>query len=343
MGAAESNPVRNMDKRTARRTYRAEFEEAIRLYRCSPKVAAEHAQLAMAAGAADDAAADDADAAAVRVCVRKRPIHREETDGLEFDVVTAARDRLVAVHDARMHSDMRHMQMHHHEFVFDRVFSEAADNDQVYEAAARPLARAAARPGGFSTVLMYGQTGSGKTFTMMGDISNYAHRGVAPRAVAHVFQEVNMRVETAFKITCTYMEIYNEKVFDLLADADAERTADYTIAEEKGGKGVFVRGLTEVVVATEQDALNLLFSGELGRTTAQHKLNRQSNRSHSVFTVYVQQQARSGVSERVISSKLNLVDLAGSERLKKTMEMDSGAPLDETLKKESMYINQSLT
>ena len=60
MGAAESNPVRNMDKRTARRTYRAEFEEAIRLYRCSPKVAAEHAQLAMAAGAADDDAADDA-------------------------------------------------------------------------------------------------------------------------------------------------------------------------------------------------------------------------------------------------------------------------------------------
>ena len=83
MGAAESNPVRNMDKRTARRTYRAEFEEAIRLYRCSPKVAAEHAQLAMAAGAADDDAADDADDAAVRVCVRKRPIHREETDALE--------------------------------------------------------------------------------------------------------------------------------------------------------------------------------------------------------------------------------------------------------------------
>ena len=76
---------------------------------------------------------------------------------------------------------------------------------------------------------------------------------------------------------------------------------------------------------------------------AQHKLNRRSNRSHSVFTVFVQQQSRSGVSERVISSKLNLVDLAGSERLKKTMEMDSGAPIDETLKKESMYINQSLT
>ena len=112
---------------------------------------------------------------------------------------------------------------------------------------------------------------------------------------------------------------------------------------------MIVRGLCEVEVRSEAEALNLLYTGQLARTTAQHKLNRNSNRSHSIFTVVLKQQSRSGVSERVVTSKLNLVDLAGSERLKKTMESADGAhggysaPIDETLKKESMYINQSLT
>jgi kinesin family protein 6/9 len=52
-------------------------------------------------------------------------------------------------------------------------------------------------------------------------------------------------------------------------------------------------------------------SGELRRTTAQHKLNRKSNRSHSIFSIYIQQKAKTGVNERVLTSKLNLVDLAG--------------------------------
>ncbi|CAM9412742.1 unnamed protein product [Ectocarpus fasciculatus] len=82
------------------------------------------------------------------------------------------------------------------------------------------------------------------------------------------------------------------------------------------------------------------------RTTAQHNLNKKSNRSHSIFTVYVTQRAKSGVSEKVVSSKLNLVDLAGSERLKKALDqerLEGRTVSDETIKKESMYINQSLS
>jgi len=105
-----------------------------------------------------------------------------------------------------------------------------------------------------------------------------------------------------------------------------------------------IRGLNEVQIDSEQDALNYLYSGELARTTSQHKLNKRSNRSHSIFTIFLQQRARSGVSERIVCSKLNLVDLAGSERLKKTMDdADDLVKIDATTKKESMYINQSLT
>lgn len=147
----------------------------------------------------------------------------------------------------------------------------------------------------------------------MGDTQSYEHRGIAPRSLGQLFGETNSRLEFEYKISCTYMEIYNERIFDLLTDlANPDQASDFTIVEEKDGRGTFVRGLTEVEVKNEVEALNLMFTGELARTTATHKLNRRSNRSHSVFTVYIQQRQRSGVSEKVAHSKLHLVDLAGA-------------------------------
>jgi kinesin family protein 6/9 len=177
----------------------------------------------------------------------------------------------------------------------------------------------------------------------MGDTSNYEHRGIAPRSIGQLFSEINSRIEFEFKIYCTYMEIYNERIYDLLGDLSSpDQANEYTVAEQKNGKGVFVRGLTEVEVTSEAEALNLLFGGELQKTTAQHKLNRKSNRSHCLFTVYLQQRQRSGVSERIVHSKLHLIDLAGSERIKKTMDNIDGKMGDETTRNESMKINQSL-
>ena len=77
----------------------------------------------------------------LRVCVRKRPIFRHEVKNGEFDVVTCMDDatssmQLAVVHDARMHADMRRMLMRHNTFSFDKVFSETADNDEVYRRAA---------------------------------------------------------------------------------------------------------------------------------------------------------------------------------------------------------------
>ena len=178
----------------------------------------------------------------------------------------------------------------------------------------------------------------------MGDTQNYEHRGVAPKSLGQIFNEINSRLEFEYRVSCTYMEIYNEKFFDLLQDLSLpDQINDFTIVEEKDGRGVFVRGLNEIEVKNENEALNLLFSGELARTTATHKLNRKSNRSHSIFTIYLQQRQRSGVSEKVCHSKLHLIDLAGSERLKKTMDGQDGPNTDGVLKRESMNINQSLS
>ncbi|CAM9629433.1 unnamed protein product [Pylaiella littoralis] len=295
----------------------------------------------------------------VKVCVRTRPTSTFAQDAIVIDKEA----QTITVNHGKLEqeAEMAATGMHDNRqncfrFQFHHVLHNAGQ-DTIYDGLARDVVQGAV-DGINGCIMTYGQTGSGKTFTMSGDSGNYQHRGISPRALTHVFQEVNARIETAFSVTITYMEIYNEKIFDLLVDPAVNATkGEYTIAEDRSGRGVFVRGLTEVEVKSEQEAFNLLYGGELMRTTAQHNLNKKSNRSHSIFTVYVTQRARSGVSEKVVSSKLNLVDLAGSERLKKALDQASMGGMtrdaserlegrtvsDETIKKESMYINQSLS
>jgi len=277
----------------------------------------------------------------VKVCVRTRPTQNFAQDNIAIDeehntimIDTAQNEEPVA--------GMLNNKTSSFKFRFDHVFHNASQS-QVYDLYARDTVQGVV-DGINGAVMSYGQTGSGKTFTMMGDAQSYEHRGVAPRAISQLFNEINSRIELEFRVSCTYMEIYNEKIFDLLSDlTNPDQAQDFTIVEEKDGRGVFVRGLAEVEIKDENECLSLLFSGGLSRTIATHKLNKRSNRSHSLFTIYLQQRQRSGVSERVVHSKLHLVDLAGSERLKKTMDNMDGEAGSEVTRKESMAINRSLT
>ncbi|CAM9758314.1 unnamed protein product, partial [Chrysoparadoxa australica] len=286
--------------------------------------------------------------APIKVCVRTRPTSSFAHDAIVIDkeAQTVVINKEEAGGDVdNVHSAQFDNKQNSFRFQFHHVLHNAGQ-DTIYDGLAFDVVQSTL-DGVNGTIMSYGQTGSGKTFTMIGDTANYHHRGIAPRSLSHVFNIVAARSETAFNISLTYCEIYNERIFDLLLEpTQGAPRADYTIAEEKNGKGIYIRGLTEVPVATDQQALNLLYSGELMRTTAQHNLNKCSNRSHSILTLYITQRARSGVSEKVVRSKLNLVDLAGSERLKKALDLErlnGRAVSDETIKKESMYINQSLS
>lgn len=143
-----------MDKRTARREYRSDFEAAIKNYRLRVH------------GARSEQPSDvegegqKSDTCSVRVCVRKRPIFPYELKEHEFDVLTCVENRKIIVHDARMHADMKRQYLEHSEFDFDNVFHEQASNKEVYDGAATDLVKFATE-GGFATCLMYGQTGSG--------------------------------------------------------------------------------------------------------------------------------------------------------------------------------------
>ncbi|CAK9009206.1 Kinesin-like protein KLP1, partial [Durusdinium trenchii] len=225
-------------------------------------------------------------------------------------------------------------------FQFNKVLHNTGQ-ETMYGEAAQPIVEGVVE-GVNGTVMAYGQTGAGKTFTMTGDTHNFKQRGIIPRAISQLFAEIADRPQQEFTVWASFMEIYNEKIFDLLDEESAGSSSsgdkDFQIVEDSRTHSMQVRGLTLEQVNDEEEALKVLFRGEQSRIVAEHQLNKQSNRSHSIFTLHVEQKSRLR-AEQVLRSKLNLVDLAGSERLKKAI----GEKMDEQLRKESRYINKSLT
>ncbi|XP_041923867.1 kinesin-like protein KIF9 isoform X1 [Alosa sapidissima] len=187
------------------------------------------------------------------------------------------------------------------------------------------------------TVMCFGQTGAGKTFTMTGATESYKQRGLIPRAIQQVFSEVENRQNYSFTIHLSYLEIYNEMLVDLLSSVRGTRAGlgGLAVVEEAGG-GVSVKGLSLHSVHNEEEALNLLFEGEMNRIIGSHAMNKNSSRSHCIFTIYIESRSRTLSDARYITSKLHLVDLAGSERLGKTGS-------EGQVQKEAMCINRSLS
>uniref|UniRef100_A0A3P8Y4Z6 Uncharacterized protein n=1 Tax=Esox lucius TaxID=8010 RepID=A0A3P8Y4Z6_ESOLU len=183
-------------------------------------------------------------------------------------------------------------------------------------------------------IFAYGQTGSGKSYTMMGSVDS---PGLIPRLCSSLFDRTlqEQREGEGFTIEVSYMEIYNEKVRDLL-DPKGSRQA-LRVREHKV-LGPYVDGLSRLAVASYKDIESLMSEGNKSRTVAATNMNEESSRSHAVFNIiltHTLKDLRSGTSGEKVS-KLSLVDLAGSERAAKT-----GATGERM--KEGSNINKSLT
>ena len=219
------------------------------------------------------------------------------------------------------------------QFEFDNILRDASQEEVFTQCGAE--ACEAVLSGYNATVFAYGQTGAGKTFTMSGDTSSdYKQRGIIPRAVHHVFREMDVRVEKEMTVRCSYLEIYNECIFDLLAER-VDPDGPELVVVDRDGQTV-VKHLTQRVASNESEALAFFFEGEANRAVSDHVLNKTSSRSHCVFTLHVECRATGDGDDRTTVSKLHLVDLAGSERVKKTEV--TGQQL-----KEANFINKSLT
>lgn len=221
-------------------------------------------------------------------------------------------------------------------FHLDRVLHNASQSD-VYQECAQDIVTKGLE-GYNGTILAYGQTGAGKTFTMTGSTEKFQHRGIIPRAIQQIYREIHERPEYSISVRISYLEIYNERMFDLLSTLPGAIPTDaalMTVTEDDDGS-TRVKGLTVHQANSEEEALNLLFEGETNRIIAQHALNKRSSRSHCVFTVNIESHSRVESDTKYVTSKLNFVDLAGSERLGKTLSVGE-------TQVEAMYINKSLT
>ncbi|KAH8391378.1 hypothetical protein KR200_010457 [Drosophila serrata] len=210
--------------------------------------------------------------------------------------------------------------------VFDYVFDEGAGNQEVFDRMAQHIVRACMQ--GFNgTIFAYGQTSSGKTYTMMGDGQN---PGVMVLAAKEIFQQIANETERDFLLRVGYIEIYNEKIYDLLN----KKNQDLKIHE--AGNGIVNVNCEECIITSEDDLLRLLSLGNKERTVGETNMNERSSRSHAIFRIIIESRKSDRTDDdAVIQSVLNLVDLAGSERADQTGA--TGARL-----KEGAHINKSL-
>ncbi|PNS18970.1 Kinesin-like protein tea2 [Sphaceloma murrayae] len=220
------------------------------------------------------------------------------------------------------------------EFRYDNVFSTQDDNSRVYDASAKRLVRRVME-GYHGTVFAYGITGTGKTFSMQGTA---ASPGIIPLAITDIFSYIREHADREFLLRVSYLEIYNEKIFDLLSPNSGGGPSEEIKLREDAKRGVYATPLKEEIVQSPTQLLRVIARGDMARRTGSTQFNARSSRSHAVVQIVVESRERTTGSSAdelpsgVLVSTLSLIDLAGSER----------AAEDKNRRKEGSHINKSL-
>ncbi|KAJ1417113.1 P-loop containing nucleoside triphosphate hydrolase [Sesbania bispinosa] len=255
----------------------------------------------------------------IRVFCRCRPLNESEiANGSTVNFESSAEELQVICPDSSKK-----------QFKFDHVF-RPDDNQEAVFAQTKPIVTSVLD--GFNVcIFAYGQTGTGKTFTMEGTPE---HRGVNYRTLEELFRISEERQGIVkYELLVSMLEVYNEKIRDLLAENSTEPTKKLEIKQSADGTQE-VPGLVEARVYGTEDVWEMLKSGNRVRSVGSTSANQLSSRSHCLLRVTV-------IGENLINgqrtrSHLWLVDLAGSERVGKTEA--EGERL-----KESQFINKSLS
>ncbi|EGN95951.1 hypothetical protein SERLA73DRAFT_170395 [Serpula lacrymans var. lacrymans S7.3] len=259
------------------------------------------------------------------VCRFRPPNSLEQREGGE--IVVAFDDNLQSVY---MRGSQTVSGPEKDGFTFDRVFPMGTQQNEVFDYGVKELVPHVL-DGYNGTVFAYGQTGSGKTFTMMGaDIDSQELKGIIPRITEQIFQSiVESDAHLEYVVKVSYMEIYLERIRDLLAPQN-----DNLQVHEEKSKGVYVKNLSDYYVSSAREVYEIMRQGGAARVVTSTNMNAESSRSHSIFLITIQQ--RNTESGALKSGNLYLVDLAGSEKVGKTGA--SGQTLEEAKK-----INKSLS
>uniref|UniRef100_A0A3Q3K4N8 Kinesin-like protein n=1 Tax=Monopterus albus TaxID=43700 RepID=A0A3Q3K4N8_MONAL len=241
------------------------------------------------------------------VCVRKRPLNKQEINKKEIDVVSVPGKGALLVHEPKQKVDLT-KYLDNQTFHFDFSFDETATNDLVYHFTAKPLVQSIFE-GCMATCFAYGQTGSGKTHTMGGGFTGRQQnsaKGIYALAAQDVFTYLHHRRYANLDLSAyvSFFEIYNGKVYDLL-----NKKAKLRVMEDDRQQ-VQVVGLEEVHVTTTEEVIKMIQAGSACRTSGQTSANANSSRSHAVLQIALRCNNRAAT----LHGKFSLVDLAGNER-----------------------------
>nr|XP_011756437.1 stAR-related lipid transfer protein 9 isoform X7 [Macaca nemestrina] len=256
----------------------------------------------------------------VRVAVRVRPLSKRETkEGGR--IIVEVDGKVAKIRNLKVDSrpdgfgDSREKVM---AFGFDYCYwsvnpedPQYASQDVVFQDLGMEVLSGVAK--GYNICLFaYGQTGSGKTYTMLGTPASV---GLTPRICEGLFirEKDCASLPSSCRIKVSFLEIYNERVRDLLKQSGQKKP--YTLrVREHPEMGPYVQGLSQHVVTNYKQVIQLLEEGIANRITAATHVHEASSRSHAIFTIHYTQAILENNLPSEMASKINLVDLAGSER-----------------------------
>ena len=258
----------------------------------------------------------------VRVICRVRP-HQEGFKSEQFQPTVDVDPHLSFVRVAKNRWDSPEA------FAYDAVLPVKSSQRQVYDVACSHVVDSVIK-GRNGTVLPYGSTGSGKTHTLLklGAVDKH-ERGLVIRAVEDIFSRVAAERHCTTCLTLSYVQMYNEEVYDLLDHVDDAETHRYSptsyaatplrLTEHPNTGEVSVEGASSIRVMCPNDVLEVLATAERRRVLASRAINVSSSRSHSVLTVNIRREPASSTLNSALqhnTNKIVFVDLASSERVK---------------------------
>ncbi|GAB1599331.1 kinesin-like protein KIF22 isoform X1 [Argonauta hians] len=251
----------------------------------------------------------------IKVAVRVRPQFIEE----DSSSVACDRNTLEIVNHRNCTQNIKYR--------FTTVFDSDSTQEEVYQTFVAPNIGQVFH-GENMSVLAYGATGTGKTYTMIGTNSN---PGIVPQALKQLFQRIDADCEMhSFQLKLSFLEIYNEKVKDLLVEGKTELQI-----REDYHKNIKVQGITEKVIVSYDQFQSVFLPAISQRTTVSSNLNAQSSRSHTILMVVVEKTELVTPFRTSQVGKIEFVDLAGSENNRQSG--NTGLRM-----RESSYINKSL-
>uniref|UniRef100_A0A1A9W8D0 Kinesin-like protein n=1 Tax=Glossina brevipalpis TaxID=37001 RepID=A0A1A9W8D0_9MUSC len=279
----------------------------------------------------------------IQVVVRVRPLNAKEKRNKNASILQFPGNGQIII-------DGRHMVQQQSNnnrdsvkvFTYNVVFEPGATQDDILDYSGIKRIIEMAIEGFSCTAFCYGQTGSGKTHTLTGppelffgkpNLNDHRH-GLIFRSFVYLFRLIKNRKDFHFILKASFLEIYNERVIDLLNPGSARKPLAVRWSKKSGS--FFVENLFNVDCEELDDLLAVLEEGMRNRAVGSHAMNDHSSRSHTILTVHIvsEQQTDGGVFLSK-HGKINFVDLAGSELTKKTMS--AGKTLEE-----ANNINKSL-